>query len=228
MAERTLLLTSVSRDSADPQVLLTPELSPMAFASLTGPFAVLRVETSAQLLPVLSRDILTYIQRNLLQPGARVEVALQEAGEEGWWKGLAKTLVLSGFSKASGQGTMLTAVKPGSTASVSVANLPQVDEETLLKAEEEYVKLGTDCMSKPKACKGCTCGRAEREREEEVKKEAKPNCGRCGLGDAFRCAGCPYRGMPAFKPGEEPALDLQPAQSEAPGKVQGGKVVLEL
>lgn len=79
-----------------------------------------------------------------------------------------------------------------------------------------------DCGGR-KACDDCTCGRKEMEEnnengdatvngngtQREVIKDMKSACGNCSKGDAFRCAGCPFLGKPAFKDGEEHlVLDL--------------------
>lgn len=80
-----------------------------------------------------------------------------------------------------------------------------------------------DCGGR-KPCDNCTCGRAEAEAqtamdennpqnegvgERKIIKDMKSSCGNCSKGDAFRCAGCPFLGKPAFKEGEEHlVLDL--------------------
>ncbi|KAL2613974.1 hypothetical protein R1flu_025666 [Riccia fluitans] len=97
-----------------------------------------------------------------------------------------------------------------------------VDEDALL-TEEDLKKpeplADDDCevgTAGKKACKNCTCGRAELEEAEAGTGQTKltaallenpqSSCGNCGLGDAFRCSTCPYKGLPPFKIGEKISL----------------------
>lgn len=101
-----------------------------------------------------------------------------------------------------------------------------IDEDALLGEVPRPVGLGkSDCSSQPKACANCTCGRKELEDKmgaEEAKKALEQGtersaCGNCYLGDAFRCASCPYRGKPAFKPGTK--VELSSVETETTGQL---------
>ncbi|XP_061679615.1 anamorsin isoform X2 [Syngnathoides biaculeatus] len=88
-----------------------------------------------------------------------------------------------------------------------------LDEEDLKKPDPVSLKAsscGTQARKKKKACTNCTCGLAEELEESKGQQKTilpKSACGSCYLGDAFRCASCPYLGMPAFKPGEKIVLE---------------------
>nr|CAG4642105.1 EOG090X0FGQ [Eurycercus lamellatus] len=141
-------------------------------------------------------------------------------------------LKLTGFCNITSDGDWFTAQKPdfevGSSSQLSFANKSAVwslsdslvddqvelvnendllDEDDFIKPEAGSLKVcGT--TGKRKACKDCSCGLAEELESEGVDKAAPiktatSSCGSCYLGDAFRCASCPYLGMPAFKPGEK-------------------------
>jgi len=110
-----------------------------------------------------------------------------------------------------------------SSAAAGAGDEDLIDEDSLLDEDDRSAKPKTkadDCevgKSGKKACKNCTCGRADAEENESapkprLTKEMLENpgvgssCGSCSLGDAYRCAGCPYRGLPAFKVGEKITL----------------------
>lgn len=93
-----------------------------------------------------------------------------------------------------------------------------VDEDELLardglqdslqeRAEGESARkgCGVDGGGKRKPCKDCTCGLADMNDDAPAAPVQQPGkgCGSCALGDAFRCASCPYLGLPPFNPGEK-------------------------
>jgi len=135
----------------------------------------------------------------------------------------------------------------GASAVLPGANSAElINEDDLLGELPKPVGKGkSDCSSKPKACENCSCGRKELEDKvgaEEAKKRLeqgteRSSCGSCYLGDAFRCDGCPYKGLPAFKPGTKVELAAKEAEglgqlgmkmedAEETLQTEGGRLVI--
>ena len=115
-----------------------------------------------------------------------------------------------------------------------------IDEEALLGGEGvKRFANESDCMTKAKPCDNCTCGRAELDAGRVTKEQlengrVESSCGKCYLGDAYRCAGCPYLGQPAFEPGDKLTLkntsqvELPATEREEVALKPGSKVMLEI
>lgn len=117
------------------------------------------------------------------------------------------------------------------------------DVETKIGAVAEKFCGDNDGIKPAKPCANCSCGlreiyeaSQEKEAAEAKAQPAESSCGKCYLGDAFRCAACPFRGQPAFEPGDK--LKLATSETLVPSgtgqvegvkmKEEGTKVVLEL
>lgn len=138
-----------------------------------------------------------------------------------WDKSATAALKISksgdGQSETKQAGTSWTLLAENFDIEEKLGSQDLVDEDSLLKdavpVTEATVK--SDCSTKPRACKNCSCGRAEMEEAvlngtpkpvitDEELAQSVSSCGNCYKGDAFRCSGCPYLGKPAFKPDEVP------------------------
>ena len=173
--------------------------------------------------------------REALRAGGTCAVRVVDDGARGGGDDARDALVLAGFTDVgASEDGVVRGKKPDWARGTSFA-LKSREAKTPAKttgwgdegADDDLIDENTlltelDVNSKPvkyddceigagkKACKNCTCGRAEAEAaEEEVKPETFVSaCGNCALGDAFRCAGCPYLGQPAFKDQEGTKVEL--------------------
>eukprot|EP00250_Pteridium_aquilinum_P006144 c16118_g1_i1 orf=233-1057(+) len=147
-------------------------------------------------------------------PGYAEGVIAVRAVKPTWETGMSFSLKKTAIATSGSRGA--TAVKLPTFDADDEYDL--IDEDSLLTEDDlkkPELPKADDCevgKSGKKACKNCTCGRAEMESTGKVsltpEKLDNPQsaCGSCGLGDAFRCSTCPYKGMPPFKPGEKITL----------------------
>jgi Cytokine-induced anti-apoptosis inhibitor 1, Fe-S biogenesis len=110
-------------------------------------------------------------------------------------KSIQRQLMFAGFSNVTITGTGFCAIKPSWSESGKATSSSE-----------------SDISKKPKkACKNCSCGRKEQEEAGDSTADQVPvsSCGSCYLGDEYRCDSCPYRGTPAFKPGEKVTIQIK-------------------
>ena len=93
------------------------------------------------------------------------------------------------------------------------------DEAAVQEVTEKFAGE-CDRIMPGKPCENCTCGKKELAEgkisvDQLESGQVESSCGKCYLGDAFRCGGCPFRGKPAFEPGEKVKLQQDDTMSAA-------------
>eukprot|EP01071_Lankesteria_metandrocarpae_P003679 Lankesteria_metandrocarpae@DN3113_c0_g1_i1.p1 len=247
-----------------PIVTSIEQLLQRATGPVPVPFAAVYLVLFGEFKNTLTTELFSAINHHLMPLGELVlYLGSDSVDKDALFNLFEKCSLYSGFAnpqfkQSQGVVTQLQACKPEWTSvESSLAPIPTapkmngnfIDEDALLQGVETYVPMAkgkSDCTSKPRACDNCSCGRKELEVElgaEEAKKRleqgtVRSSCGNCYKGDAFRCAGCPYVGKPAFRPGTKLELDmdksntapvtLQMSNEEVSTVVSGGKVQIQL
>ena len=201
------LLKSVQRLLAGGAVVLI---------GLVGTDGVVGGDTSALVSEL--RDTLVLAGFTAVRERSHGGLTVLEATKPAWTAGASAKLSFARKTPAPTSTTTAATTPAAGTWNLSGGALGEddamVDEDDLLARETERVvvtkpKIASDCGpgapgAKRKACKNCTCGLAEEMSAEErgvvaaTTSVSKSACGNCSLGDAFRCAGCPFLGQPAF------------------------------
>lgn len=184
-----------------------------------------------KLTDVPSFEILSKVF-NILEKEGTIEIPIESASPDSVAVDtVIKNCCYAGFHQyttipSQSESTKVVALKPMWNHGVG-HKLADTDSPPLL-GELRYEPLGQgkdSCADKARACPNCTCGRAEMEavygaseakKRSENSKNMTSSCGNCYLGDAYRCAGCPHRGQPAFEPGDKVRLSDTVSQLMAP------------
>jgi hypothetical protein len=232
MAAATINIGSYSSDSSPEGTIHAPTKGSLSTCLSTQSLTSLTININAHELSSHYDPLALASLVANLAPGGTLSIHAPVKNEDSIdWDVITKSFLLSGLKaeseqrdgsggriytarKAAAEGASKINLKGKVTLSLDDEDDNMIDEDDLLAGAQGLLappsmtaKTATDddCGGR-KPCDNCTCGRAEREAgevQEEKKEQHKSSCGNCAKGDAFRCAGCPYLGMPAFKEGEE-------------------------